>query len=267
MIGIEVRLPLQVSNGEFMIKAMIFDLDGTLVQTEKLKALSYAKAAVDLRPQLAEDEVFTAFKDVVGLSRHEVAQHLVDRFDLAEAAASRMGIFDVETPWQAYIQLRLGIYEEILANPKVLIENQWPHNVSLLERARATCPKVGLATMSYCPQVRRVLRVLGMENKFDFVASRDDVEQGKPDPEIYLLVASALNVAPNECLVIEDSPTGVKAALNAGMSCIAVSTPFTREKLHTSGLLAEQWIVDDPTELFSTVDQMLVLRGARFCTE
>ncbi|MGB0387003.1 MAG: HAD hydrolase-like protein [Ardenticatenaceae bacterium] len=45
-----------------MINAMIFDLDGTLVQTEKLKALSYAKAAVELRPELAEDEVFAAFK-------------------------------------------------------------------------------------------------------------------------------------------------------------------------------------------------------------
>lgn len=241
-----------------MINAIIFDLDGTLVQTEKLKALSYAKAAIELRPQLNEEDVVHAFKDVVGLSRHEVAQHLVDRFDLAEAASARMVTFGVETPWQAYIQVRLGIYEEILADPQVIIENQWPHNVALLERARAKCPRVGLATMSYCAQVQRVLTILGLQDKFDFVASRDDVEQGKPDPEIYLLVAAAMGVAPQDCLVIEDSPTGVKAALNAGMACIAVSTPFTQSRLHKQGLLEERWIVDEPAELFSTVDAMLV---------
>jgi hypothetical protein len=59
---------------------MIIDLDGTLVQTEKLKALSYVKAAVELSPgDIREDQVVEAFKNVVGLSRGEVAQSLVDR--------------------------------------------------------------------------------------------------------------------------------------------------------------------------------------------
>ena len=57
-----------------MIKAMIFDLDGTLVQTERLKALSYARAAMELCPySLSEADAVAAFKDFVGLSRHEVA--------------------------------------------------------------------------------------------------------------------------------------------------------------------------------------------------
>lgn len=66
-----------------MIRAMIFDLDGTLVQTEKLKALSYARAAVKLCPhELNEEEVVEAFKEVVGLSRREVASALVEKFGL-----------------------------------------------------------------------------------------------------------------------------------------------------------------------------------------
>ena len=80
-------------------------------------------------------------------------------------------------------------------------------------------------------------------------ASRDDVEHGKPDPEIYCLVANVLGVPPEECLVIEDSPTGVKAGLAAGMDVVAVSTPFTRQRLHESGLLPPGHIVDDPSAL------------------
>jgi HAD superfamily hydrolase (TIGR01509 family) len=190
-----------------------------------------------------------AFRDVVGLSRNEVATALIERFGLAQAAGARMAEFGVGTPWQAYIQLRLHHYEAILADPEVLRRNRWPHNVDLLHAARQAGCKVGLATMSYCPQVQRVLGVLNLMGEFDFVASRDDVEHGKPDPEIYLLVARELGVPPHECLVIEDSPTGVKAALAAGMHVIAVSTPFTREALRTGQFLDGRWIVDDPVTL------------------
>lgn len=241
-----------------MINAMIFDLDGTLVQTEKLKALSYARAAVDLCTHtLNEDTVVEAFKDVVGLSRREVALALVERFDLQEKAAGRMAEFGVTTPWQAYVQVRLQIYNEMLSDPQVLLNNQWPHNIGLLHEARRQCQFVGLATMSYCPQVQRVLQILDLADAFDFVASRDDVARGKPDPEIYLMVAHELGVAPTECLVIEDSPTGVEAALAAGMQVVAVSTPFTRQQLHESGILDARWIVDNPATLIDVVQQNL----------
>jgi len=74
-----------------MIRAMIFDLDGTLVQTEKLKALSYAKAALELCPHdISEEEVLAEFKIVVGLSRREVSEALVEKFNLRERAEARM---------------------------------------------------------------------------------------------------------------------------------------------------------------------------------
>ncbi len=95
-----------------MIQAMIFDLDGTLVQTEKLKALSYARAAGALCPhELDENEVIDAFRDVVGRSRREVAMSLVSRFDLEEKSRARMAEFGVRQPWQAYVQVRLGFYQ------------------------------------------------------------------------------------------------------------------------------------------------------------
>jgi HAD superfamily hydrolase (TIGR01509 family) len=239
-----------------MIQAMIFDLDGTLVQTEKLKALSYAKAAVQLCPyHLEEKDVIEAFKDVVGLSRREVATALVDRFGLEDKARAGMVAFGVDTPWQAYVQLRLRLYDEIVADTDVIRQNQWPHNMALLQAARRNCPYLGLATMSHCPQVQRVLQILQLTDAFDFVASRDDVQRGKPDPEIYQMVAAELGVSPGVCLVVEDSPTGVQAALAAGMHCIAVTTPFTRQRLYESGILDERWIVDDPATLLNVVQQ------------
>ena len=230
-----------------MIQAMIFDLDGTLVQTEKLKALSYAKAAVTLCPyELHESDVTDAFKDVVGLPRRQVAQALVDRFDLSAKAGERMPEFGVQRPWQAFVQVRLLFYRHMLADPDVLRNNQWPHNMALLHEARHGGCKTGLATMSHCRQAQSVLDVLELTDAFDFVATRDDVENGKPEPEIYLLVAQELGVSPTDCLVIEDSPSGVQAALAAGMNVIAVATPFTHDGLHASGLLPDELIVDDP---------------------
>ncbi|MBS3751248.1 MAG: HAD hydrolase-like protein, partial [Anaerolineales bacterium] len=96
-----------------MIESMIFDLDGTLVQTEKLKALSYAQAVLELCPdEIQEDEVISAFKEVVGLTRKEVATFLMDKFHLQDTSKRRMEKFGVNTPWQAFVQVRLSYYQD-----------------------------------------------------------------------------------------------------------------------------------------------------------
>jgi HAD superfamily hydrolase (TIGR01509 family) len=241
-----------------MIEAMIFDLDGTLVQTEKLKAISYARAVLDLCPlEVTEAEVIEAFSEVVGLPRQHVAQTLVERFELENAAREKMGDFGVNTPWQAFIQMRLRHYECILSDQDLILKNQWPHNLEVLEQARTEGCRTGLATMSRCVQATRVLEILHLVNAFDFIATRDDVEVGKPNPEIYLLTARMLNIDPSNCLVLEDSPSGVKAALAAGMHCIAVTTPFTRDSIPALNMLEEQWIVHDPSEVLKVVRQKM----------
>lgn len=241
-----------------MMKAIIFDLDGTLVQTETLKAESYAKAAVSLYPNaLEEREVIEAFKEVVGLSRSEVAKGLLRRFGLKEAAAGEMKAFNVPTPWQAFVQIRMGIYETMIANPKILRRHLCPYNANLLRWANQQGYLTGLATMSHCAQTSRVLQILHLGKKFNFIATRDDVALGKPDPEIYTLVARELLVSPGECLVIEDSATGIKSALAAGMNCVAVATDFTSAAVHASGLLDERWIVDVPRDLQSVVERFI----------
>ena len=245
-----------------MIRAMIFDLDGTLVQTERLKALSYARAVVELCPhEVGESQVIEEFKQVVGLARHEVAQALVNKFDLEDKAAGRMAEFGVSTAWQAFIQVRLKHYEAMLADPQILLDNRWSHNLALLEEARRAQCKTGLATMSTCRQTQRVLEILDLSGDFNFVATRDDVAQGKPNPEIYSLVAKMLNIPASQCLVIEDSPAGVQAALAAGMWCIAMTTPFTRTAIHDRQLLEDRWVVDEADKLLPTVQDMIVERN------
>ena len=236
------------------IEAIIFDLDGTLIQTEIIKAQSYARAVRSLsQGQIAEQDIIEAFKEVVGLSRQEVAQYLLQRFALHDRASEKMRGLGTMTPWQALIQMRLKIYTSLLEDPATLNRYLCPYNLELLKWARQNRLKTGLATMSHCRQARHVLQHLNIEADFDFVATGDDVEIGKPDPQIYLLVASQLKVSAGRCLVIEDSATGVKAALAAGMGCIAVTTDFTRKQVHTADLLPKRWIVDNPVDLNTTV--------------
>jgi beta-phosphoglucomutase len=244
-----------------VIGAFVFDLDGTLVETEELKALSYARAAAELRPGLDEGEVVEAFKDLVGLSRQEVAVGLMRRFGLEELARERMAEFGVGTPWQAYVQVRLRIYEELLADPNVVLAHRYPHNIALLRDVRREGYLTALATQSHREQARRVLDILGIAEEFDVVVTRDDVEHGKPDPEMHLLAARELGVGPEDCLAIEDSPAGVKAALSAGAEIVAVTTELTRQKFRDTNLLDRSHVVDDPRTLPAIVRHLLSAHG------
>ena len=239
-----------------MIRAVIFDLDGTLVATERLKALSYARAADELQPTVDHEQpAMDAFAAVVGQHRREVAIHLMRTLGVEALAARRRKEFGVKESWQAFVQIRLRIYSEMTADTNLLRDNRWLHNIKLVETARSLGCRLGLATASSRAAARHVLQAIGLADSFDFVVTNDDVEHNKPEPEIYLLVAQELGVSPAECIVIEDSPSGVRAALAAGMRCIAVGTDFTRDRLHTEGLLGDEWIVDDPEQLPATLRQ------------
>jgi HAD superfamily hydrolase (TIGR01509 family) len=244
-----------------MIRAFVFDLDGTLVETEELKALSYARAATELRPDLNEGDVVEAFTDLVGLSRQEVAVGLMRRFGLEGAARDRMAGFGASTPWRAYVQVRLRVYETLLADSELVLAQSYPHNIALLRDVRREGYPTALATQSHREQAVRVLGILGLADEFDAVVTRDDVEHGKPDPEMHLLAARELGVGPEECLAVEDSPAGVRAALAAGAEVVAVTTDLTRQKFRDTDLLDRSHVVDDPRALPEVVRRLVGARG------
>ena len=241
-----------------MIRAIMFDLDGTLVQSEKLKAASYAIAAQRLRglPE-PDDRAIEAYREIVGASRDVASRHVMESLQLGPDLQPLTAEFDVSEPWEVLSAMRKEIYDDMVADPQVLRDNQWPHTIDFLRVAHEADCRTALATMSYRKEALHVLQSLDLEHYLDVVLTREDVTNPKPDPEIYLLAAEKLDVEPGDCLVIEDSPNGARAGVAAGMNVIAVATPFTVSGLHSSQVVEHTWVVHKADQLVDVVRERI----------
>ena len=116
-----------------MIQAVVFDLDGTLVQSEKLKAEADAIAVQRLRGLPEPDpQAIEAYQSVVGASREVAAQFVMDQLGLEPELRPLMAQYEASEPWQVLTAMRITIYKDMVADPQVLRDNQWPHTISLL---------------------------------------------------------------------------------------------------------------------------------------
>jgi len=107
----------------------------------------------------------------------------------------------------------------------------FPGVVRLLNALKKGNFKLGLVSSAPKENIDLVLNKLNLSGIFDCIVSGQEVSESKPSPQIYLLAAKKLEVTPNDCVVIEDSPLGVKAAKTAGMRCLAITNTHTRQKL------------------------------------
>jgi beta-phosphoglucomutase-like phosphatase (HAD superfamily) len=230
-----------------MIRAIIFDLDGVLVQTEKLKALAYARAVQRIRNLPEPDfRASEAYKEVVGAPRETTSTFVMNKLELEDDLRPLMAKYGVSRPVDALTAVRYEIYYEMVDDPQVIRDNQWPYTVDVLKTAKENSCKTALATLSKRKDVEHVISALGIKELLDATVTAEDVTTGKPDPEIYLLAAEKLGLSPSECLVLEDSLNGVKSGLAAGMSVVAIATPFTKSSILSSGIIADEWIVREP---------------------
>jgi beta-phosphoglucomutase len=241
-----------------MIRAVVFDVDGTLVQTEHLKAQSYAIAVQRLLGQARPDHrAIEAYGDIVGAARNVASRHIMERLGLQSKLRPLMTQYSVRTPEEVLTAMRLDIYVDMMAKPEVLRENQWPHMVDLLRIARETTCRTALATMSRRSDTMHVIRALNISQWLDLVLTAEDVEHPKPDPEIYLLAAEKLGVAPEECLVLEDSVNGIQAAHAAGASVVAIATSFTSAGQHLSGVVGGIQVVHASEDIAAIVERCI----------
>lgn len=241
-----------------MIRAIMFDMDGVLVQNEKLKALSVAMAVQRLRGLSEPDpEGIEAYRDMVGASREVVSRHIVEKLGLEAELRPLMAEYSVTETWEVLGTMRRGIYDEMVADPQVVRDNQWPHTVRLIRLAKEKHCRTALATLSARKEALHFVRALDLEQSLDVVLAREDVKKSKPDPEIYLLAAEKLGVQPQDCIVIEDSVNGVRAGVAAGANVVAFATPFTTASLHSSQVLEHAWVVHDPEKLLDVVSERI----------
>lgn len=189
-----------------MIKACIFDLDGVIVDTAHYHFLAWKRLADELGVAFTETEN----ERLKGVSRMDSLEIILELGKIKLDVKTKQALADKKNVWFVdYVNTMKA--DEIFPGVK-----------DLLKKIRSKGVKVGLASSS--KNAGRVIELLKIEKEFDVIVDGTMVVNSKPDPEIFLLAASKLKIAPKECLVFEDAEAGVEAAITAGMKCIGVGS-------------------------------------------
>jgi HAD superfamily hydrolase (TIGR01509 family) len=185
--------------------ALLFDLDGTLVDTMPLHYKSYAQVLAQRGLKLSE----TDFMANIGAPARKAIPSFLEAAGMRAASAADVAAIHAE---------KKRAFERFLAeDPPVPLAA-----AALLDAGRGR-KKLALVSSGNREGVMALLAAMRWNNVFDVVISGDDVARGKPDPEPYLAAAAALNVAPRDCLVLEDTEAGFASGRAAGMTVLDVS--------------------------------------------
>jgi HAD superfamily hydrolase (TIGR01509 family) len=182
------------------IEAVVFDMDGVLVDTEHLW-----------------DEV-----------REELTEEWGGRYT-PEAQEAMMGMSSRE--WSRYLHETVGlrqppevINDEVVRRMLTRYETELPvvpGSAEAVRRIAAAGLRLAVASSSNRPLIDAVIRRLGVAELFDVTVSSEEVDRGKPSPDVYLEATRRLGVEPGHCVAVEDSSSGIRAARSAGMGVIA----------------------------------------------
>jgi HAD superfamily hydrolase (TIGR01509 family) len=189
------------------IQAIIFDFDGTMVDTESAAFDSWVEIYTEFGVELPLEE----WQKCVGASAKE--------FDPVLFLNQLTGkSFDYEQLMGRKNAQKLELSNQLPLLPGVL---------NCIEQAKLLGLKMAVASSSSYEWVDHHLRRTHVRDHFPHVVTKGDVTNVKPDPEIFLTTSSRLGIDPRFCLVVEDSNNGVLAAKSAGMQCVAVPGPIT----------------------------------------
>ena len=184
------------------IEAVVFDLDGLLIDSESLSAKCWRSAGEALGFTI-KDEVCVK---MLGMNETDADQVLLSEL------GSDLTVRKVRRSWREGVSSAIGSGAL----------NVLPGALELIQRLRDHNLPFALATSSSTKMVEMKLASSGLAGEFEAIAAGDEIQNGKPAPDIFLKAAELIGIEPVNCLVFEDSPQGVEAAHRAGMSCIMV---------------------------------------------
>ncbi len=182
-----------------MIKAIITDFDGTLVDTFEANLRAYQKAFADVNMDLTSER----YRECFG--------YRFERFMMAMAVHDEKTANYIREAKKEYYPK----YFDYLRPNKALI--------SLIDSFHKMGGKTAIASTARKENLMNVVNYLGLADKFDLIFAGVDVKQGKPSPEIYVKTMAALDVKPEEVLIFEDSEVGISAAKSSGSHFIIVT--------------------------------------------
>ena len=185
------------------IKAVLFDLDGTLIDTEKYYRVCWKKTLESLGYKVSDDQVLS----LRSLGRPFAPDHI------------KKMVGDPKADYKAIRAVRSKLMEEMIAREGIQLKEG---AVELLEFLRAKKIITAVSTASDLERTTRYLNQVGLYDYFDKLISCTMVELGKPAPDVYLYACKELGLTPSSCIAIEDSPNGVKSAFDAGCKVIMV---------------------------------------------
>ena len=186
-----------------MIKGILFDMDGVVLDTEKLYTRFWQEAAQYFGYPMTKEQALGMRSLNRGAGVAKMQSYFGEAVDYEAIRNKRMELMDAFVKKEG-VEIKPGIHE-------------------LLDYLDEKNMKRAIATSSPLERTRLYLSSVGLEERLDELVSGYMVEKGKPEPDIYLYAASKLGLAPEECMVLEDSPTGILAAYRAG--CVPVMVP------------------------------------------
>lgn len=185
-----------------MIKAVILDMDGTMFNTERIMSDAWVKAGKELRCADGRE----IYGQIMGMT-HDSAKKVFRE------------TYGEDYPYEDFIELGRKFNNDYLAENGVPVKEGL---YTLLDYLKVNGYKTAVATSTQRETTLSHLKSTNTIQYFDSIICGDMVEKSKPDPDIYLKTAGALQVQPAECMVIEDSPNGITSAYRAGMKTVMV---------------------------------------------
>lgn len=185
-----------------MYSAVIFDLDGLILDTETIAHASWKRAMADY-DYVLEDEDYQKF---IGLTVPDIKVVL-------------RNVFGADFPLPEIFELTYQYYDEHINERGIPVKPGVSEMLVFLDKVKL--PRA-VATSSDTNFAMRKLTISNLVGRFDALVCGDDVKNGKPAPDIFLEAANKLGVSAKECLVFEDSDNGVRAAHSAGMATIII---------------------------------------------